>query len=96
MYYNKFFTVEMGETAEQPLLVKCSDYVEGLHPHQAIAEMEEYMGTLEDALGNAFEEHSDESVYAPVNTGKLGAFAFELQLVQTFLSSFKRTYGTMH
>lgn len=92
MHHNRFFTVEMGESEEQPLVVKCSDYIEGLHPYQAIAEIEEYIDTLE----NAFEQYSEESEYGPVVTGKLGSLVFELELVRTFLSSFKRTYGTMH
>jgi hypothetical protein len=89
---NKFFTVEMDHATEQGLRIMPTTYVEEIHPHKAIEEIQEYIETLETALSlyqrgeNNFEE----------NMGRVGALAFELELVRTFLASFKQAYGTMH
>jgi hypothetical protein len=89
---NKFFTVEVDESAGDSLRVTPSQYLDELHPYQAIAEMQEYAQTLEDAL----QQCQQASMPIPAKIGKIGGLAFELELVQTFLASFKQAYGTMH
>ena len=90
--HNKFFKVEVGESTEQALQIIPSKYLEELNPHQAIAEMQEYIETLEDALKKCRHEPMRETM----NSGKVGSFAFELELVRTFLASFRQVFGTMH
>ena len=92
MSRNKFFTVEVDESADDSLRVTPSQYLDELHPYQAIAEMQEYAQTLEDAL----QQCQQASMPIPAKIGKIGGLAFELELVQTFLASFKQAYGTMH
>ncbi|MBW1740196.1 MAG: hypothetical protein JRJ42_03560 [Deltaproteobacteria bacterium] len=92
MNHNKFFTIEIHESEDQPLTLTPSEYLETLHPHKAIAEMQEYIEMLEDALNQYDREH----IWIPVNIGKVGSLAFELELVRTFLAFFKQAYGTMH
>jgi hypothetical protein len=92
MSRNKFFTVQLDESAGDSLRVMPSQYLDELHPYQAIAEMQEYAQTLEDAL----QQCQQESMPIPAKIGKIGGLAFELELVQTFLASFKQAYGTMH
>ena len=92
MSRNKFFTVEADESAGDSLRVTPSQYLDELHPYQAIAEMQEYAQTLKDAL----QQCQQASMPIPAKIGKIGGLAFELELVQTFLASFKQAYGTMH
>jgi hypothetical protein len=92
MSRNKFFTVQVDESAGDSLRVMPSKYLDELHPYQAIAEMQEYAQTLEDAL----QQCQKEFMPIPAKIGKIGGLAFELELVQTFLASFKQAYGTMH
>jgi len=92
MSRNKFFTVQMDESTADSLRITPSKYLDELHPHQAIAEMQEYAQTLENAL----QECEQASILLPAKIGKIGSLAFELELVRTFLTSFKQTYGTMH
>jgi phage terminase Nu1 subunit (DNA packaging protein) len=54
--------------------------------------MQEYTETLENAL----QQWQEQSMPIPAKIGKIGGLAFELELVQTFLASFKQAYGTMH
>ena len=92
MNRNKFFTVQLDESEGDSLRVMPSKYLDELHPYQAIAEMQEYAQKLEDAL----QQCQQESMPVPAKIGKIGGLAFELELVQTFLASFKQAYGTMH
>jgi hypothetical protein len=92
MSRNKFFTVQVDESTGDLLRVAPSKYLDELHPYQAIAEMQEYTQTLEDAL----QQCQQESMPTPAKIGKIGGLAFELELLQTFLASFKQAYGTMH
>ncbi|MDY6837892.1 MAG: hypothetical protein SWH78_07955 [Thermodesulfobacteriota bacterium] len=69
-----------------------SKYVDELPPHQAIAEMEGYIEVLKDALKRCSLEPMD----TPTEMGRAGSLAFEVELVGTFLASFKRAFGTMH
>ena len=85
---NKFFTVQVDEFMGNSLRVSPSKYLDELHPYQAIAEMQEYTETLENALQQYQQQ--------PAKIGKIGSLAFELELVQNFLASFKQAYGTMH
>ena len=89
---NKFFTVQVDESTGDLLRITPSKYLDTLHPYQAIAEMQEYTETLENALHH----YQEESMPIPAEIGKIGGLAFELELVQTFLASFKQAYGTMH
>lgn len=89
---NKFFTVQVDESTADSLRITPSKYLDELHPYQAIAEMQEYAQTLENAL----QQRQDASIPTPANIGKIGSLAFELELVRTFLTSFKQAYGTMH
>jgi hypothetical protein len=54
--------------------------------------MQEYTQTLENAL----QQCQEETIPIPAKMGKIGGLVFELELVQTFLASFKQAYGTMH
>jgi hypothetical protein len=92
MNKNRFFTVEVDDSAEQTLRVMPTEYLEELHPQKAISEMHEYIETLEDAL----EKHRGGGAFNPLRFRGLGSLAFELELVRTFLASFKQAYGTMH
>ena len=92
MTQNKFFTVQVDESTGDLLRVAPSKYLDELHPYQAIAEMQEYTETLENAL----QQWEEQSMLIPAKIGKIGGLAFELELVQTFLASFKQAYGTMH
>lgn len=92
MSRNKFFTVQVDESTGDLLRVAPSKYLDELHPYQAMAEMQEYAQTLENAL----QQCQEESMPIPAKIGKIGGLAFELELVQTFLASFKQAYGTMH
>jgi hypothetical protein len=92
MNNNKFFTVEMDDISEQALRIMPTNYVEKLHPHQAIAELEEYIATLESVM----EKYYQGNVTELKKMGRIGSIAFELELVRTFLTSFKQVYGTMH
>ena len=88
---NKFFTVQAHESIDKALTLTPSKYVDELPPLQAIAEMEDYIKALEDILA----ERSHEST-GTMRTSRLGSLAFEIDLVRSFLASFKRVYGTMH
>jgi hypothetical protein len=90
--HNRFFSVETDEAKNEPLRLIPSKYVDGLPPYQAIAEMEEYIEILKDVL----EDHPQEPMGTPMEIGRLGSLAFEIELVRTFLASFKQVYGTMH
>jgi len=92
MSQNKFFTVQLDESTGDLLRVSPSKYLDELHPYQAIAEMQEYTQTLENAL----QQCQEESIPIPAKIGKIDGLVFELELVQTFLTSFKQAYGTMH
>ncbi|MBW2107581.1 MAG: hypothetical protein JRI36_02790 [Deltaproteobacteria bacterium] len=92
MDHNKFFTVELDESSEGTLRVMPTKYLDGLNPHKAIAEMQAYIETLENAL----EQHQNGPAVTPMTVHSIGALAFELELVRTFLNSFKQAYGTMH
>lgn len=92
MNNNRFFTVEVDDSAEQTLRVMPTEYLEELHPQKAISEMQEYIATLENAL----ELHKSRGAFNPPRIQGLGSLAFELELVRTFLASFKQAYGTMH
>ena len=69
-----------------------TEYLEEMHPHEAIEEMQEYIETLEMTL----KRNSEGSVKNHFNVKGIGSLAFELELVRTFLASFKQAYGTMH
>ena len=90
--HNKFFKVQVDESTDQALRIIPSEYLEALNPHQAIAEMQEYIETLKNAL----EQYRHEPTHEPMNIGKVGSLVFELELVRTFLASFKHVFGTMH
>jgi hypothetical protein len=90
MNQNKFFIVEADNTPGQALKIMPTEYLEELHPHQAIAELQEYIETLETAM----EQYEGQPM--PMNVGRIGSLAFELELVRSFLRSFRETYGTMH
>jgi hypothetical protein len=92
MSRNKFLIVQVDESAGDLLRVTPSKYLDELHPHQAIAEMQDYTQTLEDAL----QQCQEEFMPVPAKMGKIGGLVFELELVQTFLASFRQAYGTMH
>lgn len=92
MNQNMFFTVETDGSSETTLRVIPTNYLEELHPQKAISEMQEYIDTLENAL----EHHGSQSNFDPLKFHGLGSLAFELELVRTFLASFKQVYGTMH
>jgi hypothetical protein len=92
MNHNRFFTVEVDESSQETLRVMPTDYLEELHPHKAITEMQEYIETLE----NAMSQYEGGRVFNPVKVQGIGSLAFELELVRTFLASFKQAYGTMH
>ncbi len=92
MDHNKFFTVEVDESSGQAFRVMPTDYLEELHPHQAISEMKEYVKDL----GVALEEYSRNPQYTPFGVSGIGGLAFEFELVRTFLASFEQVYGTMH
>ena len=92
MDHNRFFTVEVDESSAQTLRVMPTEYLEEMHPHDAIEEMQEYIETLEVTL-NRYER---KTVMKPLNVQGVGSLAFELELVRTFLASFKQAYGTMH
>ncbi len=92
MDQNRFFTVEIDESSGQAFRVMPSQYLEELHPHQAIAEMQEYIETLKDAL----EQYHQGPKAMLSGLGRIGSLAFELELVCTFLASFRQAYGTMH
>ena len=77
MTRNKFFTVEADESAGDSLRVTPSQYLDELHPYQAIAEMQEYAQTLKDAL----QQCQQASMPIPAKIGKIGGLAFELELV---------------
>jgi hypothetical protein len=89
---NKFFRVQVDEAKGNSLTVTPSKYLDELHPYQAMAEMQEYAQMLEDAL----QQCQEASIPAPAKIGRIGSLAFELELVRTFLASFKQAYGTMH
>ena len=89
---NKFFTVQADESTADSLRITPSKYLNELHPYQAIAEMQEYAQALE----NAFQQCQHASIPIPTKIGKIGSLAFEVELVRTFLTSFKQAYGTMH
>jgi len=92
MNQNKFFIVEADDTPGQALKIMPTEYLEELHPHQAIAELREYIETLETAM----EQYEGQPMSVPANVGRIGSLAFELELVRSFLRSFQQTYGTMH
>lgn len=92
MTQNKFFTVQIDKSTGDLLRVTPSKYLNELHPYQAIAEMQEYTETLENAL----HQYQEASRPIPAKIGEIGGLAFELELVQNFLASFKQAYGTMH
>ncbi len=92
MNQNKFFIIEADNTPGQALKIMPTEYLEELHPHKAIAELQEYIETLETAL----EQYQDQPMNMPANVGRVGSLAFELELVKSFLRSFQETYGTMH
>jgi hypothetical protein len=92
MDHNRFFTVEVDESSDQTLRVMPTEYLEEMHPHKAIAEMQEYIETLEMTL----KRNTEGRVQNPFNVKGIGSLAFELELVRTFLASFKQAYGTMH
>jgi hypothetical protein len=92
MDHNRFFTVEVDESSDQTLRVMPTEYLEEMHPHEAIEEMQEYIETLENTLTR----HERGTVINPLNVQGIGSLAFELDLVRTFLVSFKQVYGTMH
>ena len=92
MDHNRFFTVEVDESSAQTLRVMPTEYLEEMHPHDAIEEMQEYIETLEVTL-NRYER---KTFMKPMNVQGIGSLAFELELVRTFLASFKQAYGTMH
>ncbi len=89
---NKFFKVQVDESTDRALKIIPSEYLEELNPHQAIAEMQEYIETLENTL----EQYRHKPMRKPTNIGKPGSLAFELEVVRTFLASFEDVYGTMH
>lgn len=89
---NRFFTVEMDDSSTQTLRVMPTDYLEELPPQKAISEMQEYIETLEHAL----ERNKGPGGLNPFGIQGSGGLAFELELVRTFLASFKQAYGTMH
>jgi hypothetical protein len=90
--HNKFFKVQVDESEGQALTMIPSEYLDELNPYQAIAEMQEYIETLENALGR----YSQDPTGVRANIGKAGSLAFEVDLVRAFLASFKHTFGTMH
>ena len=90
--HNKFFKVQVDESTDQALRIIPSEYLEALNPHQAIVEMQEYIETLKNGL----EQYRHEPMCEPMNIGKAGSLVFELELVRTFLASFKHVFGTMH
>jgi hypothetical protein len=92
MNNNRFFTVEVEDSSKQILRVMPTKYLEELHPQEAISEMQEYIETLEDVL----EQHRSRGVFIPQRIQGVGSIGFELELVRTFLASFKQAYGTMH
>ena len=92
MNNNRFFTVELDNASEQTLRVMPTAYLEELHPHEAIAEMQEYIETLEDVL---VKKQNSETGHVFKLQG-IGSLAFELELVRSFLASFKQAYETMH
>ena len=92
MNHNRFFTVEVDNSSEQTLRVMPTEYLEELHPKEAISQMQEYI----EALENALEQHRGGGAFNPMRMQGLGSLAFELELVRTFLASFKQAYGTMH
>ena len=92
MDHNRFFTVEVDKSSGQTLRVMPTEYLEEMHPHEAIAEMQEYIETLEHTLL----QYTQENAVNPLNVKGIGSLAFELELVRTFLATFKQTYGTMH
>ena len=79
-------------SSAQTLRVMPTEYLEEMHPHDAIEEMQEYIETLEVTLNR----YESKTVMKPMNVQGIGSLAFELELVRTFLASFKQAYGTMH
>ncbi|MDY6951612.1 MAG: hypothetical protein SWE60_08875 [Thermodesulfobacteriota bacterium] len=91
-HHNRFFTIETDPSGDKHLRLIPSKYVDELPPHQAIAEMEGYIEALKDAL----KKSSRQAASTPAEKGKVGSLAFEMELVGTFLSFFKKAFGTMH
>ncbi|MDY6987382.1 MAG: hypothetical protein SWQ30_04925 [Thermodesulfobacteriota bacterium] len=91
-HHNRFFTVQTDPSRDEALRLIPSKYVDELPPQQAIAEMEGYIEALKDAL----KKSSRQTAGTPAEKGKLGSLAFEMELVGTFLSFFKKAFGTMH
>lgn len=92
MDHNKFFTVELDESCEGALRVMPTKYLDELNPQKAIAEMQAYIKTLENTL----DEYQNSPAVTSMTAHSVGSLAFELELVRTFLNSFKQAYGTMH
>ena len=92
MHQNKFFTLEIGDAEGRTVTLKPSNYIETLHPHQAIEELKEYIQTLEQALDRYACAGSgiDEQV------GNIGHLAFELELARSLVRFFKDAYSTVH
>ncbi len=101
MKFDKFFSVsdlpeEDEDTGGWGVKVEPSKRLQKLHPHKAIAELQEYVDGVKELLAHYHQTFDEEDFDKPENLGKLKKAAFELDVSESYLAYLKKHYQTVH
>jgi hypothetical protein len=99
--FNKLFVVTDLEEGEEDLggwgvKVTPSKYLQKLHPHEAIAELQVFVDGIRGLLTTYHENLTQQQLENPENLGKVSKATFELDVSESYLAYLKKHYGTIH
>ena len=101
MKFKKFFRVsDLPEESDDPegwgVRVEPSKYLQKLHPHKAIAELQIFVNELKDVLKQYHQTFTDQDLEKPEYFGKMRKVTFELDVSESYLGYLKKHYKTIH
>jgi hypothetical protein len=96
MNFETFFTIEEDGSEGLSVWIKPTRYLERLHPHQAVNELEDYIEILHDALFRYQDTFSEVDLKGSENVRKIQRLIFEVEACQDYIAHLREHYRTMH
>lgn len=96
MNFERYFTIVEGLGTGQKVKVVPSEYLEKLHPHKAIVELQAYVETLEERLIQYAQFFTVKDFETPKNVDKLVEALAKLKVTNIYLDYLVKSYKTIH
>ena len=101
MKFSKLFTVSNLSEDEEDMggwgvKVEPTKRLRNLHPHKAIAELQQYVDGVKELIAYYHETFEEKDFERPESLAKMKKAAFELDVTESYLTYLRKHYQTIH